>query len=89
MTIRQSVEAGGTERLARLTAENARLAKLAADLAADVGQLRAALAARRTGAPDPAARRLLVVHRNISYAQAGGRADADGDPPHRRRGRAR
>jgi hypothetical protein len=59
MTIRQVVEAG---RQARLEAENARLRKLAADLAAaDIGELQAALGARpREGAIDPA-HRLLVV----------------------------
>jgi hypothetical protein len=85
----QSVEAGGTERLARLTAENARLAKLAADLAADVGQLRAVLAARGAGAADPAARRLLVVNRNADHAQTHRWANGDGGRPHRRRGRIR
>jgi hypothetical protein len=58
MTIRQVVEAG---RQARLEAENARLRKLAADLAADVAELQAALGVRpREGAVDPA-HRLLVI----------------------------
>jgi hypothetical protein len=49
------------DRQAQLEAENARLRKLAADLAADVAELQGALGPRRgDGAIDPA-HRLLVV----------------------------
>jgi hypothetical protein len=60
MTIRQASETDRAGRLARLEAENARLRKLAAELAADVGELQAALGVeRKDGAVDPA-HRLLV-----------------------------
>jgi len=46
-------------RLARLEAENARLRRLTAELAADMGELQAALGVeRREGAVDPAHRLL-------------------------------
>jgi hypothetical protein len=58
MTARQPVQA---DRQAQLEAENARLRKLAADLAADVAELQGALRPRRgDGAIDPA-HRLLVA----------------------------
>jgi hypothetical protein len=61
MTIRQAFDTDHNGRLARLEAENARLRRLAAELAADVGELQAALGGRRSdGAVDPA-HRLLVV----------------------------
>lgn len=61
MAIRELIETDHTGRLARLEAENARLRKLATELAADVGELQAALGGRRSdGAVDPA-HRLLVV----------------------------
>jgi hypothetical protein len=66
MTIRQAVEAG---RQARLEAENARLRKLAADLAADVGELQAALGVRRGGGAIDPAHRLLVVSGNDRRAR--------------------
>jgi hypothetical protein len=61
MTVRKLIETDRTARLARLEAENARLRRLAAELAADVGELKSALGGRRgDGAVDPA-HRLLVV----------------------------
>jgi hypothetical protein len=61
MAIREVVSTDRAGRLAWLEAENARLRRLAADLAADVGELQAALGVRRRdGAVDPA-HRLLVV----------------------------
>jgi hypothetical protein len=62
MAIREVVSSDrAAARAARLEAENARLRRLAAELAADVGELRAAHGVRRAdGAVDPA-HRLLVV----------------------------
>jgi hypothetical protein len=62
MAIREVVSSDrAAARAARLEAENARLRRLAAELAADVGDLQAALGVRsRQGAVDPA-HRLLVV----------------------------
>jgi hypothetical protein len=61
MTIRQAFDTDHNGRLARLEAENTRLRRLAAELAADVGELQAALGGgrRSDGAVDPA-HRLLV-----------------------------
>jgi hypothetical protein len=59
MAIRDTKPTDGNGRLARLEAENARLRRLTAELAADVGELQAALGVeRREGAVDPAHRLL-------------------------------
>ena len=61
MALREVASSGPAGRVARLEAENARLRRLAAELAADVGELQEALGGRpRQGAVDPA-HRLLVV----------------------------
>jgi hypothetical protein len=61
MAIRAPKRTDRAGRLTRLEAENARLRRLAAELAADVSELEAALdTGRRDGAVDPA-HRLLVV----------------------------
>jgi hypothetical protein len=59
MAIRDTKPTGRDGRLARLEAENARLRRLTAELAADNGELQAALGLeRREGAVDPAHRLL-------------------------------
>jgi hypothetical protein len=61
MAIREVVSTDRAGRLARLEAKNARLRRLAANLAADVGELQAALGVQRSdGAVDPAHRFLVV-----------------------------
>jgi hypothetical protein len=61
MSLREVMSSGRAGRVARLEAENARLRRLAAALAADVDELQEALGGRpRQGAVDPA-HRLLVV----------------------------
>jgi hypothetical protein len=59
MTIRKVVSIDRAGRLARLEAENARLRRLAEELAADVGELQSGRGSRRRdGAVDPAHRLL-------------------------------
>jgi len=59
MTFRKVVTSGRDGRLARLQAENARLRRLAEELAADVGELDSGRSTRRRhGAVDPAHRLL-------------------------------
>jgi hypothetical protein len=59
MTIRAAKPGDRGGRLARLEAENARLRRLTAELAADMDELQAALGVeRREGAVDPAHRLL-------------------------------
>jgi hypothetical protein len=59
MTIRNTESRGRDGRLARLQAENARLRRLAEELAADVGELDSGRSTRRRhGAVDPAHRLL-------------------------------
>ena len=59
MAIRDTKSTDRGERLARLEAENARLRRLTAELAADMDELQAALGVdRRDGAVDPAHRLL-------------------------------
>jgi hypothetical protein len=61
MALREMAPSGRTGRVARLEADNARLRRVAAELAANVGELQQALGVRaRQGAIDPA-HRLLVV----------------------------
>jgi hypothetical protein len=61
MAIRDPKPSDRGRRLARLEAENARLRRLAVELAADVGELQAALGTpRRDGAVDPAMRLLVA-----------------------------
>jgi hypothetical protein len=59
MTIRKVVPRNRTGRVAQLEAENARLRRLAEELAADVGELQSGRGSRRRdGAVDPAHRLL-------------------------------
>jgi hypothetical protein len=62
MADRETTKADRVGHMARLEAENARLRRLAAELAADVGERHAARGLRRSdGAVDPALRLLVGV----------------------------
>jgi anti-sigma factor RsiW len=62
MAHREMTKADRAAHMARLEAENARLRRLAAELAGDVGDLQASRGVRRSdGAVDPALRLLVGV----------------------------
>ena len=62
MAIRNTKPIDRSSRLARLEAENARLRRLTAELAAEMGELQEALGVeRREGAVDPAHRLLAAA----------------------------